>query len=367
MKKPRQKIGLIFGTRPEIVKLAPLVRLLEKKKADYFTLHTGQHYSFEMDRLFFRQLQLPAPRYKLVSSGSGQHGEQTGHMLENIEKILLKEKPGAVLVQGDTNSVLAGALAASKIAGIRIGHVEAGLRSYDRRMPEELNRSVTDHLSDFLFAPTPAARRILVGEGVASKKIFVTGNTIVDSVLLGLKLARKKAKLQKILPARVKKFFLLTLHRQENVDDRKIFGSILSGLEKIHQLYGTPILFPAHPRTVKMIRRFGLRVPRGIHVLKPVGFMEFLLLEKSAELLLTDSGGVQEEGCILRVPCVTLRTTTERPETVRVGANVIAGHEPEKIVRSARRMLRARRDWANPFGDGRASTRILNIVERALA
>ena len=361
------KIGVLFGTRPEIIKLSPVLRLLRKTRANYFALHTGQHYSYEMDKLFFNQLQLPAPKHKLSLPRTGRHGEQTGRMLIEIESILLHEKPDVVLVQGDTNSVLAGALAASKIPGTRIGHVEAGLRSYDRQMPEELNRLVTDHLADYLFAPTSEARNILLREGIDRRKVTVTGNTIVDAVFQSLEIARKKVNLDKIFPGARKGFYLLTLHRQENVDDRATFKAILEGLERVWRAQKLPIIFPMHPRTKKRLAQFNLRLPKGVQAIRPVGFLEFLRLEEKAGLILTDSGGVQEEACILKVPCVTLRTSTERPETVKAGGNLIAGHQPNFIFKSAQKILSKPREWKNPFGDGRSAERILNILERDAA
>ena len=361
----KKTIGLIFGTRPEIIKLSPIIRLLAQQKKPHFLLHTGQHYSYEMDRLFFKELGLPEPRFQL-SVGSGRavgHGEQTGRMMAAIEKIIEKEKPGVVLVQGDTNSVLAGSLVTAKIPGVRLGHVEAGLRSGDRSMPEEINRVISDHVSDILFAPTAGAKKILLKEGVLSKKIFVTGNTIVDAVKQNLSLAQKKVNFSAPLFGLTKRpFFLLTLHRQENVDNPHRLTSILKGLERASHFFKCPILFPMHPRTLKRLEEFGLSLPRGVEAFRPVGFLEFLSLEAKAALLLTDSGGVQEESCILNVPCVTLRTSTERPETVTVGANVIAGVESDNILRCAKEMIQKKRIWPNPFGDGQSAQRILEIL-----
>jgi len=366
--KPKNKkrpIAVVLGTRPEIIKLSALIRLLEKRRSPYFLLHTGQHYSYEMDRLFFKELELPEPKYQLNvhQAPSSGHGHHVGRMLPEMENILLKERPHTVLVQGDTNTVLAGALVASKIHGMKIGHVEAGLRSGDREMPEEINRILTDHISDYLFPPTPDAARTLKAEGIPSRKIFMTGNTIVDAVQQNLALAKRKRGALPYGLSEKKDYFLMTLHRQENVDDPKRLASILKGLEAVSEHFETPILFPAHPRTVKMLKHFGLTLPRRLRIEAPAGFLDFLRLEESARLILSDSGGVQEEACILRVPCVTLRTSTERPETVDAGGNIIAGYHPTEILNAAKRMIGKPRRWKNPFGDGRASERILRIVE----
>ncbi len=319
------KIAIILGTRPEIIKLSPIIRECERRKLDYCIVHTGQHYSYEMDRIFFDELKLPLPGYHL-DVGSGSHGRQTGKMLAGIEDILAKEAPDMVYVQGDTNTVLAGALAAAKLH-IRIGHVEAGLRSFDRSMPEEVNRVMTDHVSDLLFAPTAASKELLLKEGIPENRIFVTGNTIVDAVRENLRLAGKK--LLQNLGLSPKSYLLSTLHRQENVDDRARLTEIFKGLGLVSGECGLPVVLPVHPRTRKMIEAFGLKIPENIRLAEPVGFLEFLEAESNARLVLTDSGGVQEECCILGVPCVTLRENTERPETVQAGANVIAGYRSD--------------------------------------
>ena len=354
------KTGVVLGTRPEIIKMAPVIKELQRRRADFFVLHTGQHYSYGLDRVFFEQLKLPAPRYNL-EAGSGTHAAETAKMLVGIEGVLLEARPGIVLVEGDTNSVLAGALTAAKL-GIRVGHVEAGLRSYDRRMPEEINRVLTDHLSDLLFAPTPGARATLLGEGIADEKISVTGNTIVDAVRQNLALAEGRGNVLADLKLEAKKYLLVTLHRQENVDDDARFTSILRGLEELSGALGLPVLYPVHPRARK--RMSGLNLEPRLTLVEPVDYFAFLQLENKARLVLTDSGGVQEEACILGVPCVTLRDNTERPETVAVGANVLAGAAPEKILSCAREMLARDRCWENPFGDGRAAVRIVDLVLR---
>lgn len=358
------KVEVILGTRPEIIKMAPVVRILEKQEMDYFILHTGQHYSSNMDRVFFEQLKLPDAKYNL-DVGSGTHAEQTGKMLIGIEKALREEEPDVVFVEGDTNSVLAGALAAVKL-GIKVGHIEAGLRSYDRRMPEETNRVLTDHCSDLLFAPTMKAKRILLSEGIPEDKIFVTGNTIVDAVYQNLEIAKRQAKLHDKLGIDDGGYFLATVHRQENVDDEKRFKGILKGLELMQEEFGFPVVYPIHPRAKKQLKVFGIGV-NGVMLIEPLDYLNFLRLESNARLVLTDSGGVQEEACILQVPCVTLRYNTERPETLEVGANVLAGTEPYEIVDKAKLMLKSHNNWETPFGDGKAGERIIQTVRERFA
>jgi UDP-N-acetylglucosamine 2-epimerase (non-hydrolysing) len=356
------KYGIILGTRPEIIKLSPIIRECERRGLDYFIVHTGQHYSYEMDRIFFEELKLPVPGHHL-DVGSGSHGRQTGKMLAGIEDILAKETPDIVYVQGDTNTVLAGALAASKLH-VKIGHVEAGLRSFDRTMPEEINRVVADHISDLLFAPTAATKELLLKEGLSDDRVFVTGNTIVDAVLQNRQLANKKTLDQ--LGIAAGSYMLSTLHRQENVDDRARLSEIFTGLGLVTREYGMPVILPVHPRTRKMIGEFGIEIPEGVRLIEPVGFLEFLEAESNARLVLTDSGGVQEECCILGVPCVTLRENTERPETVHAGANIIAGYRSDVILASARKMVSADGKWQNPFGDGTAGRRIIDISNKNL-
>jgi len=353
------KISIVVGTRPEIIKMSPIIRECERLDLDYFILHTGQHYSYNMDRVFFEQLEIPQPRYNL-DVGSGSHAEQTGGILTGIEKVLLEEKPDVVLVEGDTNTVLAGALAASKLH-IKVGHVEAGLRSYDRRMPEEINRVVADHISDFLFAPTGKARQILIDEGIPDEKVFVTGNTIADAVFQNLKLADKKGNILDIMELKKKEYFLLTLHRQENVDDKHRFTNILNGLQRAKTEFDIPVVYPVHPRSRKRIKEYGLETD-GIKLVDPLDFLGFLQLEQNAKVILTDSGGVQEESCILGVPCVTLRDNTERPETVDVGSNVVAGTNSESVARYVSVMFQNNRRWVNPFGDGDAGSKIVDIL-----
>ncbi|MCP8321601.1 MAG: UDP-N-acetylglucosamine 2-epimerase (non-hydrolyzing) [archaeon] len=351
------KVAVILGTRPEIIKMSPVIRELEKQGLDYFILHTGQHYTYKMDRVFFEQLNLPNPKYNL-KVGSGTHAEETGKMLIGIEKVLQKENPYVILVEGDTNSVLAGALAACKLM-IKVGHIEAGLRSYDREMPEEINRLLTDHISDYLFAPTEKAKENLLKEGIGEEKIFVTGNTIVDAVMQNMKLARDND-----LPnIQVDEdYFLATLHRQENVDKEERLRKIIEGLELIAQEFEVPIVYPIHPRTKKRIVQFNIHVDDRIKLVEPVDYLTFLKLLSDAKLVFTDSGGVQEEACIVGVPCVTLRYNTERPETLEVGSNVLAGTEPKSMLEKAKFMINKSRNWENPFGDGKAGKRIVKVI-----
>lgn len=354
------KICIILGTRPEIIKMSPVIRACEREKLDYFILHTGQHYSYIMDRVFFEQLELPEAKYNL-DVGSGKHGEQTGKILSGVEPVLQKERPDVVLVEGDTNTVLAGAIAATKLH-IKVGHVEAGLRSYDRKMPEEINRVLTDHCSDYLFAPTETAREILLGEGIQDTKVFDTGNTVVDAVFQNLELAKDRNNALNDLHLEPRNYFLVTAHRQENVDVRKRFEGIIKGLELVVNEFGLPVVYPIHPRARKMMNHFGLK-SNGIEFIEPVDYLSFLQLESKAKLVLTDSGGVQEEACILKIPCVTLRNNTERPETLEVGSNILAGTTPEKILECTRLIIDRNNEWENPFGDGNAGKRIVEILE----
>jgi len=358
------KTGIILGTRPEIIKMSPLIRALEKRHDDYFILHTGQHYSYTLDKIFFKELELPFPKQNL-DVGSGSHAEETGRMLAGIEQVLQKESPDVVLVEGDTNTVLAGGLAASKMH-IKVGHVEAGLRSNDRSMPEEINRILTDHISDYLFAPTRSAQKNLLKEGFENNTIYVTGNTIVDAVYQNLAIARKKTNIFDSLKISPKKYLLLTAHRQENVDDKKKLRNIINGVQTLSREHGVPVIYPVHPRTLKRLKEFRISVPKELTIVDPLGFLEFLQLESQAMLVVTDSGGVQEETCILKVPCITLRENTERPETLEVGSNMLVGTDLQRIVKGSRAMVRRKRSWKVPFGDGTAGKKIINILEKKL-
>jgi len=312
-----------------------------------------------MNKVFFEQLELAEAKYNL-DVGSGSHAEQTGKTLIGVEKILQKEKPDVVLVEGDTNTVLAGTLAATKLH-IKVGHVEAGLRSYDRNMPEEINRVLTDHCSDYLFAPTEKAKQTLLGEGISDDKIFVTGNTIVDAVYQNLSISKDRINPLSDLELLPKEYFLVTAHRQENVDVEERFEGIIKGLELVANEFGLPVVYPVHPRARKMMNHFGLKA-NGIEFIEPLDYLSFVQLESKAKLVLTDSGGVQEEACILKVPCVTLRDNTERPETLEVGSNILAGTTSNKILECTNQMFHVNNSWKNPFGDGKTGKRIVEIL-----
>ena len=316
-----------------------------------------------MDRVFFEQLNLPEAKYNL-DVGSGTHGKQTGVMLGGIERILQQENPDIILVEGDTNTVLAGAIAAVKL-GIKVGHVEAGLRSYDRRMPEEINRILADHCSDYLFAPTERSKQILLNEGIPEKQVFMVGNTVVDAVYQNLEIAKAKTQILSQLSLESGEYMLATSHRQENVDEKERFTGIIKGLQLVQNEFDLPLIYPIHPRARKQLEAFGIGT-KDITLVEPLDYLAFLQLESKARLVLTDSGGVQEETCILGVPCVTLRENTERPETLDVGANILAGTEPNRILEAAQISCAKNNTWTNPFGDGKTAQKIINILKNEL-
>lgn len=353
------KACILLGTRPEIIKMTPLIRACENNDIDYYILHTGQHYSYEMDKKICEDLEIPQPKYNLKVGGQ-PYRKQVGKMIRSIMEILEKDTPDIVFVQGDTNSVLAGALAANKL-GIKVGHHEAGLRSHDLTMLEETNRIITDHIADYMFAPTKDALRNLKEEGLSEDKTFYTGNTVVDAVMQNTKLAEEKTTIISDLELEKDGFILVTAHRAENVDVLKRLQGIIDGLILVEQFTKLPIVYPIHPRTKKMIEQYNIEIPRNIKLIDPVGYLEFLQLESNARIIITDSGGVQEEACIMNVPCVTIRDNTERPETIEAGSNILAGTEPNKILEATKKMLDKKETiWDNPFGDGNAGERIID-------
>ncbi len=351
------KIGIVLGTRPEIIKLSSIIRELQNQDINFFIIHTNQHFNENMDKVFFKELQLPLPNYNL-NINSCPHYEMIGKMILKLGKIYEREKPDIILVQGDTNSTLAGAITANKL-NIKIGHVEAGLRSYDKSMPEEINRILTDHISEFLFCPTQKQADILIREGIEKEKIYIVGNTIVDALYQNIKIAQKKYKING-------NYILLTIHRPSNVDNKENLEKILKGIEKIISHFKIPVIFPIHPRTRKNIEKFNIKIPQEIKLIEPQGYLKFLILLKNSRLIITDSGGLQEEGCILNIPCITIRENTERPNTVEIGANVIAGIEPDNIFNAAQKMLNQKSKWKNPYGDGKTAIKIIEILKEKL-
>lgn len=358
------KIAIVVGTRPEVIKMSPLIRECEKRHLPFVLIHSNQHYSASMDEVFFRELKLPPPHYNL-NVGSAAHGNQTGNIMIKIEPILEQEKPDVVLVQGDTNTVVAAALAASKL-GIKIGHVEAGLRSYDRTMPEETNRVITDHLSDFLFAVTNVQEDILLQEGISAEHIHVVGNTVADALLGHLDLARSTSHIVETLKLKSKGYVLFTAHRSSNVDYANALRELLALLEKTVHEMKLPIVWPIHPRAKKKLEEFHLKLPKGVIITDPLGYLDFLALENEAKLILTDSGGLQEEAAILGVPCLTIRENTERPETLKCGANQLIGRDLDKLRRGIAHFKENTSRWQSPFGDGKTAGRIITVIQKAL-
>jgi len=359
------KPAFVFGTRPEIIKLSPVIRAFLERGVKPLLIHTGQHYDYEMSAVFLEELELPPIDHHL-EVGSGTQAEQTGVAMIKIEKVLMEEKPDVTLVQGDTNTVLAGALASVKLK-IPVAHVEAGLRSFDRTMPEEINRILADHASEILFPPTEDAKRNLEREGI-TENVYVTGNTVVDAVLQNAEVAEEKSDVLERFGLEPKKYVLITAHRAENTDR----GENLERLVEILESLPIRAIYPMHPRTRKRMEEFGLleRVEgiENLIVTKPLGYLDFLRLERNAFAIMTDSGGIQEEAIILNVPCLTLRYNTERPETVDAGGNVLVGLEKERALEYINRLLndpefyRKMANAPNPFGDGKAGERIAEIL-----
>ncbi len=352
-------VAIVVGTRPEIVKMAPVVRACAERAVPFVLLHTGQHYSYALDGVFFEELELPKPHANL-EVGSGTQAFQVESIVTGMQPVYARHDVEWVLVEGDTNSVLAAALAAHA-AGRRVGHVEAGLRSYDDRMPEEANRVRTDRLSDHLYAPTDHARRTLLAEGVPDARVFVTGNTVVDELLRQRPraIARRAPERFGVAP---KRYALATVHRAENTDDPARLAGIVRGLSDAARATGLDVLCAVHPRTADRMQARALAWGPGVRALPPLPYLDFLGLQADAALVLTDSGGLQEEACTLGVPCVTLRDNTERPESVDVGANVVVGADADRIAAGARAMLGRAGGWPTPFGDGRAAHRILDAL-----
>jgi UDP-N-acetylglucosamine 2-epimerase (non-hydrolysing) len=361
------KVINVAGARPNFMKVAPIVAAMNRRAKEFrhVLVHTGQHYDSAMSHAFFRDLEIPEPDIDL-GVGSGSHAVQTAGVIQAFEPYVIAEKPDWVLVVGDVNSTVACALVCAKL-GVKVAHVEAGLRSRDRTMPEEINRVLTDQIAELLLTPSEDANANLRAEGIPAERIRMVGNIMIDSLNANLARARGSTILNELDLER-KDYALLTLHRPSNVDERTALLRILDALKEIGRR--VPIIFPAHPRTRKMIQELELTAEfenaKGLVIIEPVGYLDFLKLMSSARLVLTDSGGIQEETTVLGIPCVTLRENTERPITVEMGTNTIAGTDTAKIVTAANRALDNPPDKSNlkipPLWDGRTADRILDAL-----
>ena len=366
------KIAVVLGTRPEIIKMAPIIDEIVNRDIELCLIHTGQHYDKEMSDNFFIDLEIPAPDYN-INVGSGSHGKQTGLMMKGIEEVLMDEKPDIVLVQGDTNAVLAGALVASKLH-IAVGHVEAGLRSFDMTMPEEINRRVCDVTSTMYFIPTEESAINLLAEGYSRKNLIITGNTVVDACFRHLEIAKKRGFEEESLASldidNMDNILTLTMHRAENVDDKRRVTNIIDALKELSDMN---IIFPIHPRTKKTLEDFKLFDELNnlshVHIIKPIGYLDFLQLTSKSTLILTDSGGLQEEAITLDVPALTLRYNTERPETVTAGGNILVGANKDAILENANKILndeefaRKMKNAINPYGQGDSAKKTVDAIE----
>ena len=351
------KVVSIVGARPQFIKAAPVCRVLRETMTEVL-VHTGQHYDENMSRIFFDDLGLPRPDYDL-EVGSESHAVQTGLMMERIERVLIDEEPDLVLVYGDTNSTLAGALAAAKLC-IPIGHVEAGLRSYNRKMPEEINRLLADHCSDLLFCPTDTARKKLEKEGI-TERVFLTGDVMYDVALEFGKLADEQSRILTELGIDKTTYLLCTVHRAHSTDHRDHLSGIVDALVKA----GDTVIFPVHPRTRAALENFNLlknlKESSNVVVTQPISYLDMIQLEKYAKKILTDSGGVQKEAYFYRVPCITLRDETEWVETIEDGWNILVGTDTSRILKAVQTFSPAS-DQRSLFGNGRAAVKIGEII-----
>lgn len=352
------RVATVIGARPQFVKAAAVSRRLREKHQEIL-IHTGQHYDDGMSEVFFRELDIPVPEHEL-GVGSGAHGAQTGRMLAGIEQILLAERPDWVLVYGDTNSTLAGALAAAKL-NIAVAHVEAGLRSFNRRMPEELNRVLTDHVSRLLLCPSDLAVHHLAAEGIQAG-VHVVGDVMVDSFTDGRKRAERESSIHQRLAIKPANYWLVTVHRAENTDDLARLETILSALHELGSA-DVPVIFAVHPRTRNALNKIRWEPGPGVRMIEPVGYLDMIALEVAARGILTDSGGVQKEAYWASVPCTTLRDQTEWTETLEGDWNVLVGADSNRILATARRVPPAR-PQATLYGTAGAAARVIALLER---
>ena len=350
----------IVGARPNFMKMAPIVAEMKRRGVQQVLVHTGQHYDEAMSASFFRDLGMPKPDINL-EIGSGSHAQQTARIMLAFEAVVLEQKPDWLVVVGDVNSTIACALVATKL-GVKVAHVEAGLRSRDWSMPEEVNRVLTDRIANLLLTPSPDGDANLLAEGIAPERIVRVGNVMIDTLLMQLNRA-KELRVCEAMELRAREFGVVTLHRPSNVDEPETLGRIFSALAQISNTL--PLVFPAHPRTQARIKEFGLEIPAGLRMIDPMGYLEFLNLWSNARLVLTDSGGLQEETTALGIPCLTLRENTERPVTVDEGTNQIVGTDPNRIIAAAMEIIenRAVKEARIPeLWDGRAAERIVTAL-----
>jgi len=357
-----KKILSVVGARPQFVKAAVVSRALAScHGAPEVLVHTGQHFDGNMSAIFFEELGIQAPKYNL-GVGGGSHGENTGRAMEAVERVIRTEAPDLVIVYGDTDSTLAGAIAASKLC-VPVAHVEAGLRSFNRRMPEEINRLLTDHVSSILFAPSHTAVRNLAREGIQGPQVQLVGDVMYDAVSVFSKIAEQRSGVLELLELQRNEYVLATLHRKENTDDRTRLGAILEGLAQNEG----PVILPLHPRTRNRIGEFGLKVTSNIKVIDPVGYLDMMCLERNARLIATDSGGIQKEAYFHGVPCVTLRDETEWVELVELGVNRLTGADTEAIATALREhKLDVAHTQRNVYGTGNAALKIAEFLGRSI-
>lgn len=349
------KIASIIGARPQFIKSAPVSKAIVEAGYLEYKIHTGQHYDYDMSGVFFEELGLLAPSINL-GIGSGTHAQQTGQMMMGIESALLAQNPDIVLVYGDTNTTLAGALVAAKL-NIKLAHIEAGLRSYNREMPEEHNRVLTDHCADLLFCPTQNAVANLSHEGI-KRGVHLVGDTMYDAVLIFSKVAEQKSNILTTLELEPQDYLLATIHRAYNTDYPGVLSSILSAFQQVDDI----IVFPMHPRTLHAVNSAHLTIPENIRVINPVGYLDMLILEKNARIILTDSGGMQKEAYFFKVPCLTLRSETEWVETVEVGWNQLVGTNVKQIVDATKELNWVGSSKTDLYGDGQAARKIVTVL-----
>ncbi|AIE61377.1 non-hydrolyzing UDP-N-acetylglucosamine 2-epimerase [Bacillus methanolicus] len=349
------KILTVLGARPQFIKAAPVSRVLREKYTELI-IHTGQHYDSNMSDIFFEELNIPKPDYYL-GVGSGNHGKQTGEMLAKIEEIILKEKPDYLMVYGDTNSTLAGALAAAKLH-VPVIHIEAGLRSFNKKMPEEINRIMTDHVSEYLFCPTDTAVENLRNENI-TRNVYNIGDVMYDAVLYNRELAADKSNILETHGLTKNGYHLITIHRAENTDDVQNMKNILEAFSKIDEVK----VWPIHPRTKNKLSSYGIRLDDipNLKVIEPVGYLDMLTLEANAKKIITDSGGVQKEAYFMEVPCVTVREQTEWVETLEEDANILVGTDVNKILSAVQKNVNP--SYKEVFGDGKAAHKIVELIE----